>query len=105
MFIAENLGESLRKELMDVRRQLGDSTFEKEKYNTSNKELRETIKRSEGEKREQARALDEAFQKISCNNAFCYVLTCLKIYESFNLLLLHLKIHTLSLLVSTLDRT
>lgn len=104
MFIAENLGESLRKELMDVRRQLGDSTFEKEKYNTSNKELRETIKRSEGEKREQARALDEAFQKISCNNAFV-VLTCSKMYENFNLLLLQLKIHTLSLLVSTLDRT
>lgn len=50
---------------MDARRQLGDTTFEKEKYNTSNKELRETLKRSEGEKREQARTLEEAFQKIS----------------------------------------
>lgn len=66
-FIAENLNETLRKELMDVRRQLGDSTYEKEKYNSSNKELREHVKRIESEKREQNRTLEEAYQKIAGN--------------------------------------
>lgn len=67
MFVvtAENNTESLRKELTDVRRILTDSNFEKEKYNISNKELRDHIKRSESEKREQARQLEEAFQKIT----------------------------------------
>ncbi|XP_046406098.1 rootletin [Ischnura elegans] len=61
----ENLIESLRKELTDTRRQLNDSNYEKEKYGVSNKELREHVKRIEGEKREGGRALEEAFQKIS----------------------------------------
>ncbi|KAF4520433.1 hypothetical protein B566_EDAN004004 [Ephemera danica] len=61
----ENINEALRKELNDSRRQLADSNCEKDKYGASNKELREHVKRSEGEKREQARALEEAFQKIS----------------------------------------
>jgi rootletin len=55
----------LRKELTDVRRQLADSNYEKEKYNSSNKELRDYVKRIEGEKREQGRGLEEAFQRIS----------------------------------------
>jgi rootletin len=55
----------LRKELTDVRRQLADSSYEKEKYNSSNKELRDYVKRIEGEKREQGRGLEEAYQKIS----------------------------------------
>jgi rootletin len=55
----------LRKELTDVRRQLTDSNYEKEKYSSSNKELRDYVKRIEGEKREQGRGLEEAFQKIS----------------------------------------
>ncbi|XP_024946085.1 rootletin isoform X3 [Cephus cinctus] len=62
---AENTIETLRKELVDVRRQLTDSTYEKDKYNSSNKELREYVKRIEGEKREQSRALEEAYQKIA----------------------------------------
>ena len=51
--------------MTDIRRQLGDSNFEKEKYNGSNKELREHIKRIESEKREHIRSLEEALQKIS----------------------------------------
>ncbi|KAG7207976.1 hypothetical protein KM043_009556 [Ampulex compressa] len=61
----ENTNESLRKELVDVRRQLADSTYEKEKYNNTNKELREHIKRIDSEKREQSRTLDESYQKIA----------------------------------------
>lgn len=61
----ENSSEVLRKELTDIRRQLADSNYEKEKYSSSNKELRDYVKRIEGEKREQGRALEEAFQKIS----------------------------------------
>lgn len=61
----ENNSESLRKELTDVRRQLADSTFEKEKYHTTNKELRDHIKKTESEKRDQARQLEEYSIKIS----------------------------------------
>lgn len=61
----ENKNESLRKELVDVRRQLADSNFAMDKYNSTNKELREHVKLSEGEKREQSRALEDAYQKIA----------------------------------------
>ncbi|XP_075157962.1 ciliary rootlet coiled-coil, rootletin [Haematobia irritans] len=57
--------ESLRKELTDNRRQLADSNIERDKYSNSNKELRDHIKRVEGAKREQGRAIEEALQKIS----------------------------------------
>lgn len=63
--LGENSIESLRKELVDTRRQLTDSDYEKDKYNNSNKELREYIKRIESEKREQARTLEETYQKLS----------------------------------------
>lgn len=65
MLTAETLNETLRKELVDVRRQLADSTYEKEKYHNSNKELREHVKRIESEKREQSRTLEESYQKIA----------------------------------------
>lgn len=70
-FLAENNSESLRKELTDVRRQLADSNFEKEKYHNTNKELRDHIKRTESEKREIGRQLEEAFQKIT--SKFCFL--------------------------------
>lgn len=57
--------ESLRKELTDSRRQLADSNIERDKYSGSNKELRDHVKRVESAKREQARAIEEALQKIS----------------------------------------
>uniref|UniRef100_A0ABD2WUT6 Rootletin-like coiled-coil domain-containing protein n=1 Tax=Trichogramma kaykai TaxID=54128 RepID=A0ABD2WUT6_9HYME len=57
--------ETSRKDLVDVRRQLTDSNYEKEKYNSSNKELRERIKQIESEKREQARTLEEVYQKMA----------------------------------------
>lgn len=55
---------------MDIRRQLADCTYEKEKYNSSNKELREHVKRIESEKREQSRILEESYQKISGNLSY-----------------------------------
>lgn len=48
-----------------MRRQLTDSNYEKEKYNSTNKELRDRIKQIEGEKREQARNLEDLHQRIS----------------------------------------
>ena len=57
--------DGLRKELVDVRRQLADSNFAMDKYNNTNKELREHVKRIESEKRENTRALEESYQKIS----------------------------------------
>ncbi|XP_063909729.1 rootletin isoform X3 [Zophobas morio] len=62
---AENNSESLRKEITDIRRLLADSNFEKEKYHNTNKELRDHVKKIEGEKREQSRQLEETFQKIT----------------------------------------
>ncbi|XP_020817454.1 rootletin isoform X1 [Drosophila serrata] len=62
---AEGFIDSLRKELTDSRRQLADSNIERDKYSGSNKELRDHVKRVESAKREQARAIEEALQKIS----------------------------------------
>ncbi|KAL6443577.1 hypothetical protein ACFW04_001609 [Cataglyphis niger] len=62
---ADNINETLRKELVDIKRQLADTTFEKEKYNNSNKELRQRIKQIETERREQGRTLEESYQKIA----------------------------------------
>ncbi|EDW24431.1 GL23404 [Drosophila persimilis] len=61
----EGFIDSLRKELTDSRRQLADSNIERDKYSNSNKELRDHVKRVESAKREQARAIEEALQKIS----------------------------------------
>ncbi|KAH8382728.1 hypothetical protein KR009_004943 [Drosophila setifemur] len=61
----EGFIDSLRKELTDARRQLADSNIERDKYSGSNKELRDHVKRVESAKREQARAIEEALQKIS----------------------------------------
>ena len=51
--------------MTDTRRQLADSNIERDKYSDSNKELRDHVKRVESSKREQARAIEEALQKIS----------------------------------------
>lgn len=61
----ENNSDALRKDLTDVRRQLADCNIEREKYHSSNKDLREFVKRTEGEKRETSRQLEEACQKIA----------------------------------------
>lgn len=57
--------ESVRKELIDSRRALADSNIERDKYANTNKDLRDHVKRVEGQKREQSRNLDEAIQKIA----------------------------------------
>lgn len=44
---------------------MADTTYEKEKYNNSNKELRERVKQIETERREQGRILEESYQKIA----------------------------------------
>lgn len=62
---ADNVNETVGKELMDIRRQLADTKYEKEKYNNSNKELREHVKQIESERREQGRTLEELYQKIA----------------------------------------
>lgn len=61
----ENLSEGLRKELIDSRRLLAESNIERDKYVSTNKELRDHIKCAEGQRREQGRSLDEAIQKIA----------------------------------------
>lgn len=67
---ADNVNETMRKELVDVRRQLADTKYEKEKYNNSNKELREHVKQIESERREQGRTLEELYQKIASRYYF-----------------------------------
>ena len=64
---AEKNADNLRRELNDSKRQLNECCIEKDKYMKSNKELRDFVKKSEAEKREQARSLEEAHQKISSN--------------------------------------
>lgn len=64
----ENESDSLRKELTDVRRQLTNCIAERDKYNSSCRELRDHVKRVEGERRDAARARDEAYHKIAGKN-------------------------------------
>ncbi|XP_052739750.1 rootletin [Bicyclus anynana] len=61
----ENETESLRKELTDTRRQLSNCTAERDKYNSACRELRDHVKRAEHERRDAARARDEAYHKIA----------------------------------------
>lgn len=57
--------ESIRKELIDVRRSLAESNIERDKYMNTNKELRDHVKRVESHRREQSRSLDEAISKLT----------------------------------------
>lgn len=61
----ENLSEGFRKELIDSKRLLAESNIERDKYISTNKELRDHIKCAEGQRREQARNLEEALQKVA----------------------------------------
>lgn len=65
MILVEKNADNLRKELNDNKRQLNECGIEKDKYLSSNRELRDFIKKSESEKREQARSLEEAHQKVA----------------------------------------
>lgn len=65
LFSAENVCEGTRKELTDSRRALAESNIERDKYSSSNKELRDHVKRVEAQRREQARNLEDALQKIT----------------------------------------
>lgn len=62
---AESVCDVTRKELTDARRALAESNIERDKYACSNKELRDHVKRVEGQRREQARSLEESMQKIT----------------------------------------
>lgn len=57
--------EAIRKELVDARRGLAECNIERDKYMNTNKELRDHIKRVEGQRREQSRNLDEAISKLA----------------------------------------
>lgn len=61
----ENATECTRKELTDTRRLLADSNIERDKYASTNKELRDHVKNVEQQKRDQGRSLDDAIQKIT----------------------------------------
>lgn len=61
----ENLSDGIRKELIDARRALAECNTERDKYVVTNKELRDHIKCAESQRREQARNLDEALQKVA----------------------------------------
>lgn len=61
----ENLSDALRKDLIDTKRAFAECNTERDKYIESNKELRDHVKCAEGQRREQARNLDEALQKVA----------------------------------------
>lgn len=64
LYAGELHADGIRKELIDCRRALAESNIEREKYVSTNKELRDHIKRVEGQRREQGRNLEEAIQKL-----------------------------------------
>lgn len=59
------MAEGIRKDLVDSRRALAESNIEREKYLSTNKELRDHIKRVESQRREQGRNLEETLQKLA----------------------------------------
>lgn len=61
----DNIIEGTRKELLDLKRNYADCNIEKEKYASSNKELRDHVKRIDLAKRELGRSIEEASQKNS----------------------------------------
>lgn len=61
----ENLSEVLRKDLIDSKRLLAESNIERDKYVSTNNQLRDHIKCAEGQRREQSRNLEEAIQKVA----------------------------------------
>lgn len=71
MYLADSIADHARKDLMETRRNLNETNIEKEKYQNSNRELRELIKKSEIDKREQGRHLEEVLQKIAVLEEKC----------------------------------
>lgn len=51
--------------MTDARRCLAGSNIERDKYENTNKDLRDHVKRVEGQRREQGRNLEDALQKIA----------------------------------------
>ncbi|CAH2040824.1 unnamed protein product, partial [Iphiclides podalirius] len=62
---AENEAEGLRKELCDARRQLASCRAEREQLASAARDLRAHVKRAEHERRDAARARDDAYHKIA----------------------------------------
>ena len=62
---AESRAESAGRSLADTKRELQEAEHERATLEESNGELRDKIKRLEGEKGEARRALDEAGHKIN----------------------------------------
>lgn len=65
--------ESLRKEMMSLKRSLAEETYEKEAIQTTSNNLRNMVKKTEGEKLELNRILQEANQRVTGKSLY-YVL-------------------------------
>lgn len=61
----ENESESLRKELAEARRELSCCSAERDKLSAAARDLREHVKRADHERRDAARARDDAYHKIA----------------------------------------
>lgn len=65
LFVEEEMLELMRKDMVELKRNLNDEVREKELFSKINDELRGTIKKNEGEKTELNRDLCDHRQKCS----------------------------------------
>ena len=68
----------MRKEIQELKRQWNDEIVEKEAVNKANEELRDKVKRVEGEKSLLSRNVEERHQRIS--GEFQVAVKCLSLY-------------------------
>lgn len=64
---ADEQKDGLRKEIMSLKRSLAEETYEKDAIQTTSNNLRNMVKKTEGEKLELNRLLQEANQRVTGN--------------------------------------
>jgi len=64
-FLGEDEREALRKEIGDLRRNLGEEAYEKDAIQKAANDLRNTVKKLEAEKVENGRVIHELQQRIA----------------------------------------
>jgi len=65
MYVGADEREALRKEIVDLRRSVGEEMYEKEAVQKTASELRSTVKKLEAEKVDNGRAIQDLRQRIA----------------------------------------
>lgn len=74
----EEVKEQLRREIVETKRAIGEEVREKDLIGKTADELRNKVKKLEGEKNEMSRVIQEARQRIGGNWIYLFVLNVLR---------------------------